>query len=489
MSAPGKYLVSAIVSAYRAEEFLEGCLDDLLSQTIADRLEILVIDSASPEREGEIVRSYQEKHGNIRYVRTPRRETIYAAWNRGVALATAPHLTNANADDRHRKDALETLVTALEEHPEADLAYAGYYETSRKNDSWDSGSSRKEKMPPEFRRDLLLLDCYVGPQPVWRKALHEEFGLFDDRMKVAGDLEFWLRVAEQRRFVRVPELLGLYYASPTGSNAASRDRGRNREETEAVQDRYLRRYLARIDPKVSLVFVGDATAGRWKEVFADARSCVSSPIEVSAVTSRPEEATTGWESADGAPRDVRLAPRITGEFCRPLTGRYAVFIPVGADVSAAALIRFVGEVDDRGYGAGTFTASEDDASRRCLAVRGELLGSPRVVRQMEDVLNGADVGNLLGGDVEVLSISNLSPSPLRSRFSRDLRHCELDALEHAFRKGKGRSVPGALAHGELGFWKALLLGGGWREGRNGWLRSVLRGWTDFLKGIYGSKMS
>ena len=38
------YIVSALVSCYNSEKFLPGCLDDLESQTIADRIEIIVID-------------------------------------------------------------------------------------------------------------------------------------------------------------------------------------------------------------------------------------------------------------------------------------------------------------------------------------------------------------------------------------------------------------------------------------------------------------
>ncbi len=49
-------LVSALVSTCNSEEFTEGCPKDLLSQSIADRLEIIVIDSGSRQREGDIVR-------------------------------------------------------------------------------------------------------------------------------------------------------------------------------------------------------------------------------------------------------------------------------------------------------------------------------------------------------------------------------------------------------------------------------------------------
>jgi len=57
-----KYLVTAIVSTYNAERFIVGCLDDLEQQTIADKLEIIVVNSGSQENEEAIVREYQQKY-------------------------------------------------------------------------------------------------------------------------------------------------------------------------------------------------------------------------------------------------------------------------------------------------------------------------------------------------------------------------------------------------------------------------------------------
>ena len=77
------YLVSAIISTYKSESFIRGRLEDLESQTITDQLEIIVVDSNSPENEKAIVQEFQQKHSNIKYIRTKERETIYTAWNRG----------------------------------------------------------------------------------------------------------------------------------------------------------------------------------------------------------------------------------------------------------------------------------------------------------------------------------------------------------------------------------------------------------------------
>jgi glycosyltransferase involved in cell wall biosynthesis len=51
---------------------------------------------------------------------------------------------------------------------------------------------------------------------MWRRELHSVYGEFDSCFEVAGDYEFWLRLAAKERFHHIPEVLGLYLVSPGG---------------------------------------------------------------------------------------------------------------------------------------------------------------------------------------------------------------------------------------------------------------------------------
>lgn len=228
-------IVSAIVSVYNAERFLHGCLDDLLQQTIARDVEIIVVDAASPQREAEIVREY----GGVRYLRAPRREPLYASWNRGIRAASGTYVTTANADDRHRRDALERLVGALERDRDAALAYADVAVTMRENATFDGTRPAVVCRWPDFDRRRLFRAAYVGPQPLWRRALHERYGWFDESLTAAGDYELWLRLAAGgERFVHVAEPLGLYLASP--SSIEHRNAALVWRESEAARERHWR---------------------------------------------------------------------------------------------------------------------------------------------------------------------------------------------------------------------------------------------------------
>jgi glycosyltransferase involved in cell wall biosynthesis len=217
-------LVSAIVSTFNAERFLEGCLADLERQTLADRVEIIVVDSASEQGEGAIVRRRQERLANIRYIRTPERESVYAAWNRAIRTAAGSYITNANTDDRHRPDAFERMSRVLDMRPDVALVYADVVETVTDNETFDRCTPTRTRRWYDWNRDRLLTHgCFIGPQPMWRRGLHDEYGFFDEGLVSSGDFEFWLRISQTHAFHHIREPLGLYLARPDSVEHRHRD--------------------------------------------------------------------------------------------------------------------------------------------------------------------------------------------------------------------------------------------------------------------------
>ena len=235
--ADEKYLVSAIVSTYNAERFIRGCIEDLEAQTIADKLEIVVVNSGSGQNEEGIIKELQNKYPNIHYLKTEQRETVYAAWNRGIRAASGKYITNANTDDRHRKDAFQVMVKTLESFPAVALIYADLIITETENESFDTCSPVGNFSWLNWnRKDLLERGCFMGPQPMWRKSVHDEYGFFDDSFVTSGDYEFWLRISQTNTFLHIPVQLGLYLRSPHSIEHSNREIQRN--ENEKIRNLY-----------------------------------------------------------------------------------------------------------------------------------------------------------------------------------------------------------------------------------------------------------
>jgi glycosyltransferase involved in cell wall biosynthesis/ADP-heptose:LPS heptosyltransferase/2-polyprenyl-3-methyl-5-hydroxy-6-metoxy-1,4-benzoquinol methylase len=257
------YLVSAIVSTYNSEKFIRGCLQDLVEQTLYPKgqLEIVVVNSGSQQDEEAIVREFQSRYKNIVYIKT-KREGLYSAWNRAVKVASGQFLTNANTDDRHRKDAFEVMANTLLKNTDIALVYGDQIVTDTPNSTFENHQAVEIAKRPEFSRQRLLFGCCVGSQPMWLKSLHDELGGFDETLTCAGDWDFWLRVAGKYGFKHIPESLGLYYRNEQGIEHGQKIH--SLYERYAVGRRYGNPYISVIKPYQAR---GNPLVSVWMAVY------------------------------------------------------------------------------------------------------------------------------------------------------------------------------------------------------------------------------
>jgi len=228
-------LVSAIVSTYNSERFIAGCLEDLEAQTIADRLEIVVVDSGSQQNERHIVEAFQAQYRNITYIRTEIRESVYASWNRGILASRGKYITNANTDDRHSPVAFERMANLLEQNPGIALVYADVFVTETENETFRNHARKGHWSWYDWDRNRLLdKGCFIGPQPMWRRSVHDTYGYFDEKLTTSGDYEFWLRISQTFDFFHVKEPLGLYLDSPDSIEHRSGD-VKSQEDLHIIQ--------------------------------------------------------------------------------------------------------------------------------------------------------------------------------------------------------------------------------------------------------------
>lgn len=113
-------LVSVVVAAYKAENYIAQCLDSLLAQTYKN-LEILVVNDGSPDNTGEICDQYARKDGRIR-VFHKENGGVSSARNVALANATGKYLTFCDSDDMLCSFCVETLVNnAIENNCQVSL--------------------------------------------------------------------------------------------------------------------------------------------------------------------------------------------------------------------------------------------------------------------------------------------------------------------------------------------------------------------------------
>lgn len=217
--------LSVIVSLYNAADKLKNFLTMLTRQTMLRRgeVEVILVDSGSPSDERSVFEEFYRSHPfDSIYVRSADRETIQAAWNRGILLARSPYLAFLGVDEAVLPEGFDILVDYLDENPQIDWVQGNSIVT----DVDDFGLHKNDVMPYNrtggTRVHPLLDTCYltfVGG--IYRRSLHDRFGYFDEKFRGAGDTEFKNRVMPHIGVGYVDWRLGLFMNYADGQTTSS----------------------------------------------------------------------------------------------------------------------------------------------------------------------------------------------------------------------------------------------------------------------------
>jgi glycosyltransferase involved in cell wall biosynthesis len=190
--------VSVCVPAYRAEQFLGATIESVLAQTFTD-WELIVLDNASPDRTGEIARSYSDPR--IRVLTNPGTVPLADNWNAVAAQARAPYMKLLCADDLIEPACLAAEVDILDRYPGVAMV------ASRRDFISADGQvvlrDRGLNGLIGMRDPAEVIETVVrsGINPIgWpsallvRRADFEAVGGFDPRWLHPIDLDLWLRL-------------------------------------------------------------------------------------------------------------------------------------------------------------------------------------------------------------------------------------------------------------------------------------------------------
>jgi glycosyltransferase involved in cell wall biosynthesis len=222
LSAPK---VAVIVSLYKAADKLNYFLTALSQQTLVKqgKVEIILVDSGSPTNDRAVIEAFLQKNPlDAVYARSTERETIQAAWNRGIGLAKAPYLVFLGADETLYPEGLEILANELDQNPEIDWVMANSLVTAVD----ENGVYNNDIMPYDRTgagKDHTYLEtCYLSwVGGMYRKTLHERFGYYDETFGAAGDTEIKNRILPHINVKFIPKTLGLFLNYPDGQTTAS----------------------------------------------------------------------------------------------------------------------------------------------------------------------------------------------------------------------------------------------------------------------------
>ena len=113
--------ISIIVPVYNVEQYLQSCIDSIITQTYTD-WELLLVDDGSPDRSGEICDEYAKKDNRIR-VFHKRNGGVSSARNLGLDKAQGEWVTFIDADDYILSDFIKGLYKPIENGVSVDFVH------------------------------------------------------------------------------------------------------------------------------------------------------------------------------------------------------------------------------------------------------------------------------------------------------------------------------------------------------------------------------
>lgn len=111
--------VSVLVAVYNAEQYLDKCLNSLLSQTLGD-IEVVCVDDASTDSSLQILRRYEAGDSRIKVVALEHNTGLAHARNVALREAEGEYICMLDADDWYSDDALEKAATILDNNADID---------------------------------------------------------------------------------------------------------------------------------------------------------------------------------------------------------------------------------------------------------------------------------------------------------------------------------------------------------------------------------
>lgn len=211
-------MISVILPVYNGEDFLERCMDSILSQT-EPNLELIVVDDGSTDASGAICDRYAEKDPRVRVLHKPNGGLSHSR-NAGMALARGEYLAFVDADDWLEPDMYRRMLAARKED-RCDAVACGFRRVYR--DRWEPEAfEREEMLRGDGIRDLaeaMMKARTFGSVWRWLYARETAIGCrFDEEVGYGEDLLYNLEFLKRADCVRlIPDVL--YNYNKTNENS------------------------------------------------------------------------------------------------------------------------------------------------------------------------------------------------------------------------------------------------------------------------------
>ena len=192
---------SVCIPTFNRAGMLKEAIASVLDQTFQD-FELIVCDNASEDETEKVVGAFNDNR--IAYHRSPSNIGQRPNWNRCLDLAGGRYIALLFDDDMMMPDNLAEKIAVLEKHPEVGLVHSKFHVVDSGGGMLEPNTNkptagRRETETREPGRDvlatLLRYNIIHESTVMFRTDCYRKLGGFTDRLSLAFDWEYWMRIA------------------------------------------------------------------------------------------------------------------------------------------------------------------------------------------------------------------------------------------------------------------------------------------------------
>lgn len=215
--------ISVIIPTFNRARYLPEALDSVLNQkNHVYELEVIVIDDKSTDDTVKLLeKKYKDKITLIKLPKNTGRPAMVR--NAGMKVAKGEFIAFQDSDDIWTNDKLAKQMVAFDD-PDVVLSYGncGYITAEGEYILDKYGVATRPAM--EGYSFIRKVSRQASPSPtptvVIRRSVIDKIGLFNEKLVIATDTDYWIRVATLGKFAYCDQVLA--YMRRDGSNISSR---------------------------------------------------------------------------------------------------------------------------------------------------------------------------------------------------------------------------------------------------------------------------
>lgn len=220
---------SVIMPIYGVEQYLEECINSVLSQTYTD-FELILVDDRSPDRCPAICDAFAQKDARVRVIHKPQNEGLGFARNTGLSAASGDYVLFVDSDDRIDENLLAECAENMEDGADILVFGVNFCYENKKGAVIRTETAIPERFIAKTKKEIAQMFAKLNQNRVfqyaWNKIYKRTFlldaGVQFESTKLIEDFLFNIAVFPKADFIKSVDKAYYNYRKPSHETLASK---------------------------------------------------------------------------------------------------------------------------------------------------------------------------------------------------------------------------------------------------------------------------